>query len=66
MTTDDVMHTLQHLDLLRYYNGQYIMALNNRHREMYNKFVKKRKVSIDPACLDWKPPVFSATQLRYI
>jgi histone acetyltransferase HTATIP len=66
MTNDDILHTMQALDMLRYYNGQYIIVLNDHHRQMYDKVVKKKAASIDPACLDWKPPVFSAAQLRYI
>jgi len=28
--------------------------------------MEKQKVRIDPKCLDWKPPVFSSAQLRYV
>ncbi|KAI3651530.1 hypothetical protein MP228_002833 [Amoeboaphelidium protococcarum] len=66
MTNEDILHTAQALDLLRYYNGQYILCLNDRHREQYEKFTSKKKVSIDPTCLDWRPPVFTAAQLRYL
>eukprot|EP00158_Paraphelidium_tribonemae_P005238 Partr_v1_DN27240_c0_g2_i2_m39012 putative Histone acetyltransferase len=66
MTTDDVLHTLHHLDLLRYYNGQYIIVLADRHREMYDKLMSKKRTLIDPKALDWKPPVFTASQLRYL
>lgn len=66
MTCDDILHTLQFLDLLRYYNGQYIIALNKKHRQQYEKFKKKKKVTLDSKFLDWKPPVFTAAQLRYV
>lgn len=66
MTSDDVLHTLQAMDLVRYYNGQYVVVLQDRHREQYEKLVGKKRTKIDPACLQWKPPQFSATQLRYI
>ena len=32
----------------------------------YKKSMEKTKVKIDPACLDWKPPVFTSAQLRYV
>jgi histone acetyltransferase HTATIP len=66
MTNDDILHTLQWLDVLRYVNGQYIVVLKQTHEEQYKKMKKKNRVSIDPAKLDWRPPVFSASQLRYI
>lgn len=66
LTTDDILHTMQALDLIRYYNGQYIIVLNEHHRELYDKMLKKKQANIDPTRLDWKPPQFSAAQLRYI
>jgi histone acetyltransferase HTATIP len=66
MTNEDILHTLQHLDVLRYYNGQYIIVLADRHRDFYDKSTKKKRILIDSEFLDWKPPVFSASQLRYI
>ena len=66
MTNEDVVHTLQHLDLLRYYNGQYVVVLNDRHREMHEKTKSKLRKTIDSKALDWTPPVFLAHQLRYI
>ena len=32
----------------------------------YRKSMEKTKVRIDASCLDWKPPVFSSAQLRYV
>jgi histone acetyltransferase HTATIP len=66
MTNEDILHTLQAMDLLRYLNGGYVIVLAERHREMYEKMMKKQRTKIDPTCLQWKPPQFSATQLRYI
>lgn len=37
MTNEDLLHTCQALDLLRYYNGQYILCLNQRHKEQWLK-----------------------------
>jgi histone acetyltransferase HTATIP len=66
MTNEDILHTLHALDLVRYYNGQYVFVLSERHEEQFNKSIKKRRALIDPSCIQWKPPVFSASQLRYI
>ena len=66
MTNDDVLHTLQHLDLLRYYNGQYIIVLAERHQEMFDKMNSKKRRIIAPEAIDWRPPVFSANQMRYV
>lgn len=57
---------MQALELIRYYSGQYVIVLNDHHREQYDKMQRKVRARIDPAKLDWRPPQFSANQLRYI
>lgn len=67
MTCEDILHTLQTLDMVRYLNGGYVIILSERHREMYEKLkAKSHKTRIDPQAIRWKPPQFSAAQLRYI
>ena len=61
MTTEDVLHTMQAHDLIRYHNGQYIIVL----REALRKKIKSRP-GIDPSKLDWRPHLFTENQLRYI
>lgn len=64
MTTNDVLHTLQNLNMLRYNKGQHVIVLTDavieqRERQKAKEKVKGRRV-IEPERLHWKPPVFSA------
>lgn len=64
MTTNDVLHTLQNLNMLRYSKNQHVVVLTDAviaQREAQKAKEKlKGKRSIDPDRLIWKPPVFSA------
>nr|XP_054919899.1 histone acetyltransferase KAT5-like isoform X2 [Dermacentor andersoni] len=52
---DDVISTLQHLNLITYYKGQYIIKLTEEAREGYKRAILKRPLRIDSKCLQWKP-----------
>ncbi|CAN9159243.1 unnamed protein product [Alternaria alternata] len=64
MTTNDVLHTLQNLNMLRYSKNQHVVVLTDaviaqRERQKAKEKLKGKR-SIDPDRLIWKPPVFSA------
>ena len=65
MTTQDVLHTLQNLNMLRYNKGSHVIVLPDALIQVHEKQKEKEKIkgkrSIDPNKLAWKPPVFSAT-----
>ncbi|ODV61312.1 NuA4 histone acetyltransferase complex catalytic subunit ESA1, partial [Ascoidea rubescens DSM 1968] len=65
MTTADILHTLQTLNMLRYYKGQHIIVLTDQVIEQYEKLKKKKRHYIDSEKLVWKPPTFTASQLRF-
>ena len=65
-TTDDILHTLQAIDALRYHRGQHIIVLSEKILDDWEKLQKKIKCRIDPKCLQWTPPVFTASQLRFL
>jgi len=65
-TTDDIMQTLQTLDMIKYYKGGFIICLSDTHIAQYEKSCKKKSVKIDPSCIDWTPPRFAPGQLRYL
>ncbi|KAK9463228.1 acyl-CoA N-acyltransferase [Lipomyces oligophaga] len=65
MTTQDILHTLQTLNMLKYYKGQHIICLTNSVIEHNELMKKKRRRRIDPSKLLWKPPVFTPAQLRF-
>lgn len=65
MTTTDVLHTLQTYNMLKYYKGQHIICLTDTVCEKYEKMLKKRRRKVNSDLLKWKPPVFTAAQLRF-
>ncbi|XP_030024868.2 histone acetyltransferase Tip60 isoform X3 [Manduca sexta] len=52
---EDVISTLQNLNLINYYKGQYIISVNQQHE----KAMEKRTSRIDPKCLHWTPKDWS-------
>ncbi|KAL0829208.1 hypothetical protein ABMA28_004043 [Loxostege sticticalis] len=52
---EDVISTLQNLNLINYYKGQYIISVNRQHE----KAMEKRMLRIDPKCLHWTPKDWS-------
>lgn len=69
MTTTDILHTLTTLQMLRYYKGQHIIVLTDKIMDLYEKLVKKvkekKKHELEPSRLQWTPPSFTASQLRF-
>lgn len=67
MTTNDVLHTLQNLNMLRYSQKNYVVVLTDgvlaaRERRREKEKVKGKR-TIDPERLSgWKAPVFMASQ----
>ncbi|KAI9873050.1 MAG: Histone acetyltransferase [Pleopsidium flavum] len=65
MTTNDVLHTLQNLNMLRYSKGQHVTVLTNAIIDQKEKQREKERIKgkrkIDPERLQWKPPVFTAS-----
>ncbi|PWW80750.1 hypothetical protein C7212DRAFT_289721 [Tuber magnatum] len=64
MTTQDVIHTLQNLNMLRYFKGQHVICLTDAILSQKQKQVEKQKIkgkrTLDPELIQWKPPVFTA------
>jgi len=56
---EDVISTLQHLNLINYYKGQYILTITKEAMDVYMKASLKRTVRIDPKCLHWQPKDWS-------
>lgn len=70
MTTADVLHTLQNLNMLRYSKGQHVVVLTTavmearrvqKEKEARKGVAGMGKRRIEPERLRWKPPVFSAS-----
>ncbi|KAK5000440.1 Histone acetyltransferase [Elasticomyces elasticus] len=65
MTVNDVLHTLSYLNMLKISKNNHVIVLTNaileRHSARKAKEQLKGKRQIDPARLQWKPPVFTAS-----
>jgi len=59
MKKEDVISTLQHLSLIHYYKGQYVICLNNEILEQHRKSMSRKKVRIDGKFLRWQPKDWS-------
>ncbi|THW79553.1 hypothetical protein D6D19_01094 [Aureobasidium pullulans] len=64
MTTNDVLHTLQNLNMLRYSKNHHVIVLTEAILKQRERQKEKEKVKgkhqIDAEKLQWKPPVFTA------
>lgn len=56
---EDVISTLQNLNLINYYKGQYIITLSEETISSHMSAMEKRKIRIDPKCLHWTPKDWS-------
>ena len=56
---EDVISTLQNLNLINYYKGQYILTLNKDLMDKHLKELSKRSISIDSKALKWTPKDWS-------
>ncbi|XP_043925110.1 histone acetyltransferase KAT5 isoform X2 [Protopterus annectens] len=56
---EDVISTLQYLNLINYYKGQYILTLSEDIVEGHEKAMLKRVLRIDPKCLHFTPKDWS-------
>ncbi|XP_063230339.1 histone acetyltransferase Tip60 isoform X2 [Bacillus rossius redtenbacheri] len=56
---EDVISTLQNLNLINYYKGQYIITLNHELITSHSRAMEKRATRIDPKCLHWTPKDWS-------
>ncbi|KAJ3589031.1 hypothetical protein NHX12_009879 [Muraenolepis orangiensis] len=56
---EDVISTLQYLNLINYYKGQYILTLSEDIVEGHERAMHKRHLRIDPKCLHFTPKDWS-------
>eukprot|EP00055_Hartaetosiga_balthica_P014279 m.77718 g.77718 ORF g.77718 m.77718 type:complete len:430 (+) comp8551_c0_seq1:57-1346(+) len=57
--TEDIVSTLNHLNVLKYFNGKNCLFLPEETLAAHDKAMKKRTIRIDPAFLKWKPTDWS-------
>jgi histone acetyltransferase HTATIP len=63
---EDILHTLQAIDALKYRRGQYLLVLSPKVISDYEAGVKKTRIQFDPRSLHWTLPKFTAAQLRFL
>ena len=56
---EDVISTLQHLNLIIYFKGQYVLTMSKEVRDTHAKSMSRRKIRIDPKALHWQPKDWS-------
>ncbi|XP_023331728.1 histone acetyltransferase Tip60 isoform X2 [Eurytemora carolleeae] len=56
---EDVISTLQSMNLINYYKGQYIICLQKDLLDKHQKEMNKRAQKIDSRCLHWTPKDWS-------
>ncbi len=56
---EDVISTLQSLNLINYYKGQYIITVTDETLTTHRKAMSKRKLRVDPKALHWQPKDWS-------
>lgn len=61
MTTQDVEHTLQALKMQVYHKGEHKIVVPERLVQQREKMKLKVKRIIEPGKIQWKPPVFTAS-----
>lgn len=61
MTTQDVEHTLQALRMQVYHRSDHKIVIPEKLIKQREKSMQKKRRIIDPARIQWKPPVFTAS-----
>ena len=56
---EDVVSTLQYLQLVQYYKGQYVITLLSDVLDRHKRAMGKRRLRIDPKCIKWTPKDWS-------
>ena len=56
---EDVISTLQHLQVINYYKGQHVVVLSDEVLNKHKAALAKRTVIIDPANIRWTPKDWS-------
>ena len=58
--------TLQHLSLIQYYRGQYVIVISSDQREAHKRAITKRQVRIVPSKIVWQPKDWSKKKRKML
>ena len=56
---EDIVSTLQHLNIITYYKGQYVIVLNKELVDSHEAAMKKRHLRIVNSNIHWQPKDWS-------
>eukprot|EP01136_Pigoraptor_vietnamica_P039150 Opistho-1_new@109464 len=64
ITTEDIVETLQSLNLVRYWKGQHVICVTPKliEEHMASAQFKRPRLTVDASCIRWTPPVFEPAQ----
>jgi len=62
--TEDIISTLQSLNLIKYWKGQHIISVTPKVIEEHLKTTAKNTVKIEPKNLHWAPPVINTSSKK--
>lgn len=65
ITVTDIMHTIQSLDMVKFYKGNFVLYLDETAMKQYERNQAKQKEKIDPSKIVWNPPKFLPNQLLF-
>lgn len=57
IATEDIIQTLQSLNLIKYWKGQHVICVTPKMVEEHlrSEHLKPPRLLVDPACLRWRP-----------
>lgn len=56
--TEDIINTLQQLNLIKYWKGQHIISVTPKVIEQHQKMMAKKQLSVHPELIQWIPHKF--------
>eukprot|EP01137_Pigoraptor_chileana_P002363 Opistho-2@41105 len=64
ITTEDIVETLQSLNLVRYWKGQHVICVTPKliEEHMASPLFKRPRLTVDRTLIRWTPPVFEPLQ----
>jgi len=57
ISQDDIISTLQALNIVKYWKGQHAICVTPKLIDDHLKLIRPPKIVLDPACVKWNPPL---------
>lgn len=66
ITADDIMQTLQSMDMIKFYKNQFVIYLAEKTIAHHEKNALRKRERIDPSKILWSPLKFLTSQLNFL